>query len=124
MVASVVEDFWTTLDHIDDAHHGTLHNPFIVATYLGLRVKRTSRAAMGRRRPGLQAGPHPAQLRQAAPPLHGEIRGERDLDTVRDRDVLRIITSASSGKVTRLHHTAHVLLAPSDARGRVRSGCC
>jgi hypothetical protein len=38
MVASVVEDFWTTLDHIDDAHHGTLHNPFIVATYLGLRV--------------------------------------------------------------------------------------
>ena len=38
MVASVVEDFWTTLDHIDDAHSGTLHNPFIVATYLGLRA--------------------------------------------------------------------------------------
>src|SRR3954452_7133758 len=32
------DDFWTTLDHIDAAHHGALHDPFVVATYLGLRV--------------------------------------------------------------------------------------
>jgi integrase len=31
-------DFWTTLDHIDAAHQHALHNPFVVAAYLGLRI--------------------------------------------------------------------------------------
>src|SRR4051812_48617027 len=31
-------DFWTTLDLIDAAYHGALHDPFVVAAYLGLRV--------------------------------------------------------------------------------------
>jgi integrase len=32
------EDFWTTLDHIDAAHDHALHDAFVVAAYLGLRV--------------------------------------------------------------------------------------
>ena len=32
------EDFWTTLDHIDTAHDGALHDAFVAAAYLGLRV--------------------------------------------------------------------------------------
>jgi integrase len=31
-------DFWATLEHIDAAHQGALHNPFVVAADLGLRV--------------------------------------------------------------------------------------
>jgi integrase len=31
-------DFWAVLDHIDSAHGHALHNHFVVAAYLGLRV--------------------------------------------------------------------------------------
>ena len=32
------DDFWTVLDHIDAAFDGALHDAFVVAAYLGLRV--------------------------------------------------------------------------------------
>ncbi len=40
----------------------------------------------------------------------------------RDGDALIVITSATTGKVKRLAHTSRVLLAPCDARGRVKPG--
>lgn len=39
---------------------------------------------------------------------------------VRDGDALRVITQGESGKVKRLRHTSAVLVAPCDARGRLR----
>ena len=41
---------------------------------------------------------------------------------VRDGDHLLVITSQSTGKVKRLRHTARVLVAPCDSRGRVKPG--
>lgn len=41
---------------------------------------------------------------------------------VGDGDHLLVITDASTGKVKRIRHTPRVLVAPSDARGRVRAG--
>ena len=39
---------------------------------------------------------------------------------VRDGDCLRVITQADSGKAKRLRHDSRVLLAPCDARGRLK----
>lgn len=39
---------------------------------------------------------------------------------VRDGDVLRVITQADSGKAKRLRNDPRVLLAPCDARGRLK----
>lgn len=39
---------------------------------------------------------------------------------VEDGDRLRVITSGDSGKVKRIRHTPGVLLAPCDARGRLK----
>ena len=41
---------------------------------------------------------------------------------VRDRDHLLVITSLTTGKAKRLRHTARVLVAPCDSRGRVKAG--
>ena len=41
---------------------------------------------------------------------------------VRDGAHLLVITDASTGKAKRIRHTARVLLAPSDSRGRVAPG--
>lgn len=41
---------------------------------------------------------------------------------VRSGDHLLVTTSATTGKVKRLRHTARVLLVPSDSRGRPRAG--
>jgi PPOX class probable F420-dependent enzyme len=41
---------------------------------------------------------------------------------VRDGDHLLVITSGKAGKAKRLRHTSRVLIAPSDARGRVKPG--
>jgi PPOX class probable F420-dependent enzyme len=42
--------------------------------------------------------------------------------TVRDGHHLLVITGAATGKAKRLRHTRRVLVAPSDARGRVKPG--
>lgn len=39
---------------------------------------------------------------------------------VRDGDTLRVITEADSGKAKRLRNSSRVLLAPCDARGRLK----
>lgn len=39
---------------------------------------------------------------------------------VRDDDTLRVITQAGSGKAKRIRNDARVLLAPCDARGKVK----
>lgn len=39
---------------------------------------------------------------------------------VRDGESLRVITQGDSGKAKRLRHTSRVLLAPCDARGRLK----
>jgi hypothetical protein len=39
---------------------------------------------------------------------------------VRDGDALRVITEADSGKAKRLRNSSRVLLAPCDARGRLK----
>lgn len=41
---------------------------------------------------------------------------------VRDGDALLVITGSATGKAKRLRHTARVLIAPSDMRGRVAAG--
>ena len=41
---------------------------------------------------------------------------------VRDGDHLLVISSTGTGKVKRLRHTARVLVAPCDGRGRVKPG--
>jgi integrase len=41
------EDFWTVLDHIDAAHDHALHDAFVVAAYLGLRVNELAALQVG-----------------------------------------------------------------------------
>jgi hypothetical protein len=74
------EDFWTVLDHVDTAHGAALHDPFVVAAHLGLRINGLAapqRGDVDLTHERVQVRHNFDEKRRA---VHGEIRGQGDLD--------------------------------------------